>query len=171
MSFWSNVDSRCDQNFISIKCRVDPVSLLASIQCYNVISIKCHFEKVSLRSNVISIRFDQTSLRSYVISTIYQSMGCRFDQMWSFRSFVNQWSATLRMFRSSVVFIKCRTHCWSNRLSGSSGWYLRARKKPIYTLLPDSQKFPQRCLWNISNVRLTDDGPFWHPLKEDHRKL
>ena len=28
-----------------------------------------------------------------------------------------------------------------------------------YTLHPVSQKFPQRCLWNGSYVRLTDDGP------------
>ena len=31
---------------------------------------------------------------------------------------------------------------------------------------PVSQKFPQRCLWNSSNARLTDDGLLWHfPLK------
>ena len=34
-------------------------------------------------------------------------------------------------------------------------------EKPIifYTLHPVSQKFPQRCLWNASNVRLIDDDP------------
>ena len=36
--------------------------------------------------------------------------------------------------------------------------YLCARKSP-HTLHPVSQKFPQRCLWNGSNVRLIDDGP------------
>ena len=40
----------------------------------------------------------------------------------------------------------------------SSRWYLRARNSP-YALHPVSQKFPQRCLGNGSNVRLTDDGP------------
>ena len=35
---------------------------------------------------------------------------------------------------------------------------LCTRKSP-YALHPVSQKFPQRCLWNGSNVRLTDDGP------------
>ena len=40
----------------------------------------------------------------------------------------------------------------------SSRWYLCARKSP-YALHPVSQKFPQRCLWNGSSVRLTDDGP------------
>ena len=39
----------------------------------------------------------------------------------------------------------------------SSTWYLCARKSP-YTLHPVSQTFPQRCLWNGSNVRLIDDG-------------
>ena len=36
-------------------------------------------------------------------------------------------------------------------------WCLCARKSP-YAFLPVSQKFPQRCLWNSSSVRLTDDG-------------
>ena len=40
----------------------------------------------------------------------------------------------------------------------SSRWYLCARKSP-YALHPVSQMFPQRCLRNSSNVRLTDDGP------------
>ena len=35
---------------------------------------------------------------------------------------------------------------------------LCARKSP-YALHPVSQKFPQRCLWNGSSVRLIDDGP------------
>ena len=39
----------------------------------------------------------------------------------------------------------------------SSRWYLCAQKSP-YALHPVSQKFPQRCLWNVSNVRLVDDG-------------
>ena len=33
------------------------------------------------------------------------------------------------------------------------------RKAHNYGLHPISQKFPQCCLWNGSNVRLTDDGP------------
>ena len=37
-------------------------------------------------------------------------------------------------------------------------WYLCAQESP-YALHPVSQKFPQSCLWNSSNVRLTDDGP------------
>ena len=40
----------------------------------------------------------------------------------------------------------------------SAKWYLCARKSP-YALHPVSQRFPQRCLWNSSNVRLIDDGP------------
>ena len=32
-------------------------------------------------------------------------------------------------------------------------------KKKHYALHPISQKFPQRCLWNGSNVRLIDEGP------------
>ena len=40
----------------------------------------------------------------------------------------------------------------------SSRWYLCARKSP-YALHPVSQKFPHRCLWNGSAVRLIDDGP------------
>ena len=40
----------------------------------------------------------------------------------------------------------------------SSRWYLCARKSS-YALHPISLKFPQRCLWNGSNVRLIDDGP------------
>ena len=40
----------------------------------------------------------------------------------------------------------------------SSRWYLCAWKSP-YALHPVSQMFPQRCLRNSSNVRLTDDGP------------
>ena len=43
-------------------------------------------------------------------------------------------------------------------ISFSSRWYLCARKSP-YALHPVSQKFPQRCLWNGSSVRLIDDGP------------
>ena len=31
--------------------------------------------------------------------------------------------------------------------------------KSLYVLHPVSQKFPQRCFWNGSNVRLIDDGP------------
>ena len=42
----------------------------------------------------------------------------------------------------------------------SSRWYLCARKSP-YALHHVSQKFPQRCLWNSSNFRLTDDGPLF----------
>ena len=40
----------------------------------------------------------------------------------------------------------------------SSRWYPCARKIP-YALHPVSQKFPQRCLWNGSNLSLIDDGP------------
>ena len=40
----------------------------------------------------------------------------------------------------------------------SSRWYLCAWKSP-YVLRLVSQKFPQRCLWNSSNIRLVDDGP------------
>ena len=40
----------------------------------------------------------------------------------------------------------------------SSRWYLCAQKSPC-ALHRVSQTFPQRCLWNGSNVRLTDDGP------------
>ena len=40
----------------------------------------------------------------------------------------------------------------------NSRWYLCARKSP-YALHPVSQKFPQRCIWNVSNIRLIDDGP------------
>ena len=40
----------------------------------------------------------------------------------------------------------------------SSRWYLCPRKSP-YALHPVSEKFPQRCLWNSSKVRLNDDGP------------
>ena len=35
----------------------------------------------------------------------------------------------------------------------------RCAWKSPYALHPVSQKFPQRCLWNGSNVRLTGDGP------------
>ena len=50
--------------------------------------------------------------------------------------------------------------CSRHSLQFSSRWYLSARKKPHnYALHRVSQKFPQRCLWNGSNVRLTDDGP------------
>ena len=41
----------------------------------------------------------------------------------------------------------------------SSRWCLCARKSP-YALHPVSQKFPRRCLWNGSNVRVTDDGNY-----------
>ena len=38
-------------------------------------------------------------------------------------------------------------------------WYPCARKSPYnYALHPVSQRFPQRCLWNSSSVRLIDDG-------------
>ena len=40
----------------------------------------------------------------------------------------------------------------------SSRWYLCAWKSP-YVLRLVSQKFPQRCLWNSSNICLVDDGP------------
>ena len=40
-------------------------------------------------------------------------------------------------------------------------------EKPIYVLHSVSQKFPQRCLWNSSNVRLIDDGPLSSPFKGD----
>ena len=33
------------------------------------------------------------------------------------------------------------------------------RSEKTYALRPVSEKFPQRCLWNGSNVRLIDDGP------------
>ena len=49
--------------------------------------------------------------------------------------------------------------CLLSSVQFSPRWYLCARKSP-YALHPVSQKFPQRCLWNSSNVRLTDDGPF-----------
>ena len=53
----------------------------------------------------------------------------------------------------------CLTWCYHS-VQFSSRWYLRAWKSP-YALHPVSQKFPQRCLWNGSNVRPTDDGPLW----------
>ena len=40
----------------------------------------------------------------------------------------------------------------------SSRWCLCARKSP-YELHSVSQQFPQRCLWNDSNVRLIEDNP------------
>ena len=40
----------------------------------------------------------------------------------------------------------------------SSRWYLCAQKSP-YVPYSFSQKFPLRCLWNSSIVRLIDDGP------------
>ena len=40
----------------------------------------------------------------------------------------------------------------------SSSWYLCARKNP-YALHPVSQKVPQRCLWDSSNVRLIESNP------------
>ena len=43
-------------------------------------------------------------------------------------------------------------------LQFSSRWYVCARKSP-YALHPVSQKFPQSCLSNGSNVRVIDDGP------------
>ena len=54
------------------------------------------------------------------------------------------WSSTLIPQFSSVTFSSRRYQC--------------ARKSP-YALHPVSQKFPQRCLWNGSNIRLIDDGP------------
>ena len=36
---------------------------------------------------------------------------------------------------------------------------VRSKNNNPYELHPVSQKFPQRCLWNGSNVRLIDDGP------------
>ena len=36
---------------------------------------------------------------------------------------------------------------------------MRSEDPIIIALNPGSQMFPQRCLWNSSNVRLTDDGP------------
>ena len=47
--------------------------------------------------------------------------------------------------------------CSAPSFQFSSRWYLCARKSP-HALHPVSQKFPQHCLWNGSNVRLTDDG-------------
>ena len=43
--------------------------------------------------------------------------------------------------------------------SVQDGIYALGKKKKKNALHPVSQKFPQRCLWNGSNVRLTDDGP------------
>ena len=57
----------------------------------------------------------------------------------------------------SVAF---KEHClvFPEFSSFSSRWHLCARKSP-YALHPVSQKFPQLCLWNDSNVRLTDEVP------------
>ena len=44
-----------------------------------------------------------------------------------------------------------------NSVQFSSRWYVCAWKSP-YALHPVSQKFPQRCLSNGSNVRLIDDA-------------
>ena len=41
----------------------------------------------------------------------------------------------------------------------SSRWYLCSPKSPYYAFQPVPQKFPHRCPWNGSKVRLTDDGP------------
>ena len=48
----------------------------------------------------------------------------------------------------------------------SSRWYLYAWKSPYAPSPPPppppppvSQKFPQRCRWNVCNVLLIDDGP------------
>ena len=49
-------------------------------------------------------------------------------------------------------------HTHSSSVNFSSRWYLCARKS-TYALHFVSQKFPQRWLWNGSNVHLIDGGP------------
>ena len=44
-----------------------------------------------------------------------------------------------------------RSPVWFGSVQFRSGWYLCARKSP-YVLHPVSQKFPQHCRWNGSNV-------------------
>ena len=51
--------------------------------------------------------------------------------------------------------IKC---CFLKSFSLSSRWYLCAQESPC-VFHSISQKIPQCCLWNGSNVHLTDNGP------------
>ena len=44
---------------------------------------------------------------------------------------------------------------------------MRSEKFIMHLLHPVYQMFPQRCLWNSSNVRLIDDVPSLVPFKED----
>ena len=60
---------------------------------------------------------------------------------------------------SSVLFSSVHSGIWYiPSVQFSSRWYLCGQKSP-YALHPVSQTFPQRCLWNSSNVRLINDGP------------
>ena len=64
-----------------------------------------------------------------------------------------QWHQWVTPFVCVVALISL-----SSSVQFCSRWYLCAWKSP-YALHPISQKFPQRCFWNGSNVRLIDDGP------------
>ena len=123
---------------------------VAAIKCHfdpfrsNVASIMCHFDNLSV---------DGVSLRSNVIiSIICHSMKCHFKSL-----------------SIKCVFIKCRTHCRSVIVCPGvqDGTYALGKSQSIH-YSPSLKSFPNVA---FETVRLIDDGPFWHPLKEDRRKL
>ena len=58
-----------------------------------------------------------------------------------------------------VCLQTCRTIIWLNNSKSVQFNMVYMRSENPYALHPVSQKFPQHCLWNGSNVRLIDDGP------------
>ena len=71
------------------------------------------------------------------------------------RFFSRSFKISLR-YRSTWYGHTCAHN--THRDQFSSRWHLCTQKSP-YTLHPVSWKFPQRCLWNDSNVRLSDNDP------------
>ena len=60
---------------------------------------------------------------------------------------------------SGIYLLWCYSQILIVRISSVKVVVSVRSEKPIYILHHISQKFPQRCLWNGSNVHLIDNGP------------
>ena len=67
----------------------------------------------------------------------------------------HRWSPHCRLAPS--LWEDCTQHTMCTSVNSSSRWHLSAQESP-YAFHPISQKVSQCCLWNPSNVGLTDKG-------------
>ena len=136
-------------------------------------------EKTVIRDNLVTLQssFHTMAFLSLLIKAhftskarIHHTQNKETKQRVRLRTMAWYWiSHTLGMgsWPASAVVWLTFWHLFSP-VQFNSRWYLGALKSP-YALHPDSQKFPQCCLWNSSSVWVM--MAFSCPFNEDHLAL